>query len=67
MFGHLEEVFEPERHAGCDDCHAHHIDDRFVLMSPQELKINFSLPACASHAKLGMTGFSKKPTFYVQL
>jgi len=59
--------FEPERLAGGGAGHAQLFDDRFVLASPQELKINYNFPACATHVRLGMTGFSNVPTFYMQL
>jgi len=47
MISHLVEVLEPERLACGGAGHAQLLYDRFVLTSPQELKINYSLPACA--------------------
>ena len=55
MIGHVVADLEPERLAGRSARHAQH---------SQEVKINYSFPACASHIRLGMTGFSKIPTFY---
>ena len=57
MNGRLVGAFEPERFAGGGVCHAQLFDDRLALASPQELKINYSYPACARHVRLGMTGF----------
>jgi len=67
MIDHLVGAFEPERLAGVGASHAQLFDDRFILPPTQELKINYSLPACASNVRLGMTGFSKVPSFYMQL
>ena len=64
MISHLVGVLEPEGLAGRRASHAQLFDDRFLLASQQELKINYSFPACTSHVRLGMTGFSKIPTFY---
>ena len=63
MNSHLVGAPEPERLPGGGVSHAQIFDDRFVLPGPQELKINYSLPACASNVRLGMTGFSKVTTF----
>jgi len=62
MISHLLGAIKPERLAGLGACHAKLFDDRFVLTSPQELKIHFIFPACASHFRLGMTEFTKVPT-----
>ena len=51
MISHLVGGLEPERHAGGGAGHAQLLH-RFVLTSPQELKINYGLPACASHVRL---------------
>jgi hypothetical protein len=67
MIGHLVGALEPEHLAGRGASHAQLFDDRFFLASPQELRTIYSLPACASNVKLGMLGFSKVPTFYMQL
>jgi len=67
MIKHLVGALEPEHLAGGGASHAQLLDDRFVLTSPQELKINYSLLTCASHVTVVTTGFSKVPTFYMQL
>ena len=67
MISHLVGALEPEHFAGSGDGHAQLFDDRLDLTSPQELKINYSLRVCASQVRLGMTGFSKVLTFYMQL
>jgi len=67
MFSHLVGALEPERLSGGGAGHAQHLDDRFVLPPQHELKINYSIPACASLVRLRITGFSKVPTYYMQL
>jgi len=67
MNSHLLGAPKREYLAGGCAGYAQLIDDRFVLTSPKELKINYSLSKCASHVRLGMTGFSKVPAFYMQL
>ena len=63
MISHLVEVFEPESLADVVAGHAHIFENHFVQTSPQELKINYIIPTCASHVRLLMTGFSKVLTF----
>jgi len=46
MISHIVVAFEPERRAGGGAHHAHLFDDRFVLASPQDLKINYSFQPC---------------------
>jgi hypothetical protein len=64
MIGHLVGALEPELLAGGGASHAQIFDDRFILPHTQELKI--SLPACARNVRLGITGYSKVPTFYMR-
>ena len=66
MIGHLVGAIEPERLADGGASHAQLFDERFILPTTHEFIINYSIPACASHVRLGMTGFSKVPTFYMQ-
>jgi hypothetical protein len=67
MIGNLLCALEPERHAGRSASHTQLFKGRFILPTTQELKIYYSFPACVSHVRLGMTGFSKVHTFYMQL
>ena len=66
MIGHLVGALEPQRLAGGGASHTQLFDDRFIQPPTQELKINYSFPTCAIHVRLGMTGFSKVPTIYIQ-
>jgi hypothetical protein len=67
MIVHLVGSLEPEGFAGCRASYTQFFDDSLILSTAQELKINYSFPACKSHVRLAMTGFSKVPTFYMQL
>jgi hypothetical protein len=67
MIGHLVGALEPEGIAGGGANYTQFFEDSLILPPPQKLKINYSFPACTSHVRLGMTGFSKVPTFYMQL
>jgi len=67
MIGHLVGALEPEGFAGCSAGYTKFFDDSLILSTAQELKVNYSFPARTSHVRLGMTGFSKVPTFYMQL
>jgi len=67
MIGHLVGAVEQLRFVGRSASYTHFFDDSFILSTGQELKINYSFPACTSHVILGMTGFSKVPTFHMQL
>jgi len=67
VIGHLVGALEPERFTSCRASYTQFFDDSLILSTAQELKINYSFPACTSRVRLGMTGLSKVPTFYMQL
>jgi len=67
MIGHLVGALEPERFSSCRASYTQLFYDSLILSTAHKLKINYSFPAYTSHVKLGMTGFSKVPTFYMQL
>jgi hypothetical protein len=67
MIGHLVGALEPERFNGCRASYTNFFDDSLILSTAKELKNNYSFPACTSLVRLGMTGFSKVPTFYIKL
>jgi hypothetical protein len=67
MTGHLVGDLQPERIPGGGASHTQLLDYRFILPPTQELQINYSFPACASHVRIGMAGFSKVPNFYMQM
>jgi hypothetical protein len=67
VIGHHVGALEPERFTSCRASYTQIFDDSLIPSTAQELKINYSFPACTSHVRLGMTGFSKVPTFNMQL
>jgi len=67
MIGYRVGALEQEHFAGRSGSFTQFFDDSSILSIAQELKINYSVPACTKHARLGMTGFSKVATFYMRL
>ena len=67
MIGYFVGALEPEHFAGRSASYTYFFDDSVILPPAQELKINYIFPACTSHVRIGKTGFSKVPTFYLQL
>ena len=67
MIGNFGGALEPERFADRRATFTQFFDDSLILPTAEELKINYSFPARASHVRLEMTGFSNVPTFHLQL
>jgi hypothetical protein len=67
MIGHLVGALEPESFADCQASYTKFVYDSLILPPAQELKINYSFPACTNHVRLGMMGFLKVAKFYMQL
>jgi hypothetical protein len=59
MIRHVVGALEPKSLGSVGADHAYLLYDSLVLPSPQELKNNHDLPACASYVRHGMRVFSK--------
>jgi hypothetical protein len=57
MIGHRVGALETERFTSCRATYTQFFDDSLILSTAQELKFNYSFPACTNHVRLGMTGF----------
>jgi len=66
MMGHVDGAIEPERFAGRRASYTQFFDDRLILLTAQEIKINYSFPASTRRGRLGMTRFSTVPSLYMQ-
>jgi hypothetical protein len=66
MIGHLVGALEPEVLAGRGASYTV-LCRQFHSAARARNQNQLQLPACTSHVRIGMTGFSKVLTFYMQL